>query len=109
MEDTDMSGTLPPGGGIFTIFAIGVRGLLDYREASKLRRAEKEAREALRDAERAARAAERASRDQQRQWYENVARQNVHGTSRYATEAEARAALRGKGGRPNELDKRKFR
>jgi hypothetical protein len=52
---------------------------------------------------------EQASRAQQRKWHEEVARQHTRGRAGFASEAEARAALSGKGGRPNKLDGRKFR
>jgi hypothetical protein len=101
-----MSGSMPPGGGFFSILSIALSGLSERREVLKLQRAESEARE---QAVREALAAERASVAQQRKWHEEVARQNARGLSRFATAAEARAALRGKGGRTNPLDKRKFR
>jgi hypothetical protein len=71
-------------------------------------RAAAQARRMARDAERAARAHERASRRQQREWYEAVARQKSRGHAGFADEAAARAALRGRGGRPSNLDDRWF-
>jgi hypothetical protein len=58
--------------------------------------------------ERTRRANERASRKQQQEWLEEVRRQNSRGQAGFANEAEARAALNGKGGRPSNLDRRKF-
>ena len=55
-------------------------------------------------AARKARADERASREQQRKWFEAVERQKARGEAGFASEAEAQAALRGKGGRPSKLD-----
>lgn len=54
------------------------------------------------------RAYERAVREQQRHWYEKVAREMARGTAGFAGEAEARAALSGKGGRKSNLDRRRF-
>ena len=51
---------------------------------------------------------ERASRERQREWHEAVARQKARGHAGFASEADARAALNGKGGRPSKLDGRKF-
>jgi hypothetical protein len=59
-------------------------------------------------ARRKARADERASRAQQRKWFEAVERQKARGEAGFASEAEARAALRGRGGRPSTLDDRWF-
>ena len=67
-----------------------------------------QAKRMARDAERAARAHERASRRQQREWYEAVERQKSRGHAGFADEAAARAALRGRGGRPSNLDDRWF-
>jgi len=72
-------------------------------------RAAAQAKRMARDAERAARAHERAARQQQREWYETVARQKSKGKAGFADEAAARAALRGRGGRPSNLDDRWFR
>jgi hypothetical protein len=55
-----------------------------------------------------ARAYERAVREQQRQWNEKVAREMARGTAGFASEADARAALDGKGGRKSNLDRRRF-
>jgi|ERR1019366_2767230 hypothetical protein len=54
------------------------------------------------------RAYERAVRERQREWYEIVAREKSRGTAGFASEAEARAALSGKGGRKSNLDRRRF-
>ncbi len=59
-------------------------------------------------AARKARADERASREQQQKWFAAVARQKARGEAGFASEAEAQAALRGKGGRPSKLDERWF-
>ena len=58
--------------------------------------------------ERTRRANERASRKQQQEWLEEVRRQNSRGQAGFANEAEARDALNGRGGRPSNLDRRKF-
>jgi hypothetical protein len=63
---------------------------------------------ARRRAAASARAAERESRQQQREWFEAVARQKARGHAGFAGEAEAREALSGKGGRPSNFDRRKF-
>src|SRR4051794_23944490 len=55
-----------------------------------------------------ARIAERESRDQQQKWLEAVERQKARGDAGFASEADAQAALRGKGGRPSKLDDRWF-
>ncbi|MGD0109953.1 MAG: hypothetical protein ABSC06_38925 [Rhodopila sp.] len=65
-------------------------------------------RQVSHDTERTRRANERASRKQQQEWLEEVRRQNSRGKAGFANEAEARAALNGKGGRPSDLDRRKF-
>jgi hypothetical protein len=59
-------------------------------------------------AARKARADQRASREQQRKWFEAVERQKARGEAGFASELEARAALRGRGGRPSKLDGRWF-
>src|SRR4051812_36668392 len=59
-------------------------------------------------AARQARAGERASRRQQKTWFEAVERQKARGDAGFASEAEAQAALRGKGGRQSKLDDRMF-
>jgi hypothetical protein len=55
-----------------------------------------------------ARAGDRQARRQRRQWFDLVERQRVRGHAGNATQEEARAALRGRGGRPNPLDDRWF-
>jgi hypothetical protein len=67
-----------------------------------------QAKRAARDAERERRAYERASRRQQREWREEVERQRAKGKAGFADEAAARDALRGRGGRPSNLDDRWF-
>jgi hypothetical protein len=73
--------------------------------------------QSLRDAEgwsdqvdraRQRRADERASLRQQEQWLEKVRQEKSRGQAGFASEAEAHAALNGKGGRPSNLDRRKF-
>ena len=59
-------------------------------------------------AERRAQARDRASRRQRDEWVQRVREQNARGRARDATEAEAQAALRGRGGRRSPLDDRKF-
>jgi hypothetical protein len=53
-------------------------------------------------------AQERASLKQHQKWLEEVRRAKERGQAGLADEAEAVAALNGKGGRPSKLDKRKF-
>jgi hypothetical protein len=67
------------------------------------------AKRIARAAEDKAREDERASRKQQLEWFEAVAQQRARGHAGFANEAEAHAALAGKGGRPSNLDGRKFR
>jgi hypothetical protein len=71
-------------------------------------RALAQAKRTARMTERTARANERASRRQQREWHEAVARQRSRGHAGFADEAAARAALKGRGGRPSNLDERWF-
>jgi hypothetical protein len=59
-------------------------------------------------ARRRAAAHERESRRQQREWFEAVARQKARGEAGFASEAQAREALSGKGGRASNLDRRRF-
>ena len=59
-------------------------------------------------ANRRAQARERASRRQREEWVRQVRAQKARGGARDATEAEAVAALRGRGGRRSSLDDRKF-
>jgi hypothetical protein len=61
-----------------------------------------------RDTARQARADQRASRRRQQEWFEAVARQRARGHAGFADEAEARSALAGRGGRPSNLDRRRF-
>ena len=61
-----------------------------------------------RDTARQARADQRASRRRQQEWFEAVARQRARGHAGFASEAEARSALAGRGGRPSNLDRRRF-
>lgn len=71
-------------------------------------RAARRNRSMMREAERAARAADGESRLQHQRWHEEVERQRVKGRSRFTNEAEARAALQGRGGRASNLDDRWF-
>ena len=50
----------------------------------------------------------RASRAQQKKWLEEVSRQMARGKAGDASQKDARAALRGRGGRPSKLDDRMF-
>jgi hypothetical protein len=77
----------------------GILWLLGLRPAQRARK-----RAAIK-----AREDERASREQLRQWREEAARQMFEGTAGFAGEAEAQAALSGRGGRKSPLDGRKFR
>ncbi len=103
-RDTDPAQQRPVAQLIVAIFELiariilGVVWLLGLRPAQRARARAK--RQALED--------ERASRKQQRQWLDAVERQQARGHAGFATEAEARAALRGRGGRPGKLDQMKF-
>ena len=72
-------------------------------------KAQKEAREAEARAQRAALEAERKAAAQLKEWREIVEQQKSRGRAGFAGEAEAAAALRGRGGRSSPLDGRKFR
>lgn len=61
-----------------------------------------------RQAERDRVKAERASRRQHQHWYRLVEQQKSRGNAGFASEAEAREALRGRGGRQSQLDERFF-
>jgi hypothetical protein len=100
-----MSGYRPPPAGPLSLLGMLVAGLVEC--ATGVWNAEK-ARSDRAQAARKALEDERASRAQQRQWYEAVARQQARGHAGFASEAEARAALSGRGGRPSNLDGRKF-
>ena len=100
-----MSGSLPPGGGIFTILGMLIGDLHGYAVTSRQRKAELKAQ---RQQQKAARAAERASLARQQRWLEEVQREQSRGSARDATEAEALEALRGRGGRHSDLDNRRF-
>jgi hypothetical protein len=52
--------------------------------------------------------AERKAEAQRHAWLAMVQRQHVRGTAGDASQADARAALSGRGGRPNPLDDRWF-
>jgi hypothetical protein len=67
------------------------------------------AKREARDAERRRRANERAARWQQAEWLREVRQQNVPGNARFSSEDEAIRALNGRGGRPSNLDNRRFR
>jgi hypothetical protein len=75
-------------------------GVFLFRLGSERRARARAAQEALED--------ERASLNQQRKWREEVEHQMARGRAGFASEADARAALRGKGGRSSNLDRRKF-
>jgi hypothetical protein len=70
-------------------------------ELKRLRRQQRKA-ERLRQSEIA------AFQRQQQEWFERVKRQQARGRAGFADEAAARAALRGRGGRPSSLDDRWF-
>ena len=61
------------------------------------------------EARRAEECALRELEARQKAWRKEVERQKARGSAGFAGEAEARAALSGKGGRPSPLDRRKFR
>jgi hypothetical protein len=85
-----------------------VQAYIAIRQAAEANRIKAEAREAERLASRQSRNNDRIQREQRRQWLEMVERQNIRGHAGNATPEEARAALRGRGGRPNPLDDRWF-
>ena len=87
-----MSGSLPPGGGIFTILGMLIGDLHGYAVTARQHKAELKAQ---RQQQKAARAAERASLARQQRWLEEVQREQSRGSARDATEAEALEALRG--------------
>jgi hypothetical protein len=91
--------------GPLTILA---QAYIAIRQAAEASRIKAEARDAARRARRQTESNERIQREQRRQWFEQVQRQNVRGHAGNATQEEARAALRGRGGRPNPLDDRWF-
>jgi ATPase subunit of ABC transporter with duplicated ATPase domains len=93
--------TGPIGDGMIQIVGAFARYFVQTAEARRAREATKRAAQKAIDDE-------RASVRQQQEWYEAVARQKARGHAGFASEAEARAALRGKGGRPSNLDGRKF-
>jgi hypothetical protein len=64
---------------------------------------------ARRRSEEKALADERASLVRQREWLEETKAAMSRGRSGFANEAEANAALNGRGGRTSKLDERKFR
>jgi hypothetical protein len=59
-------------------------------------------------ARRKAREDQRASEAQQKKWLEQVSRQMARGTAGDASQEDARAALRGRGGKPSDLDDKWF-
>jgi len=72
------------------------------------RRQMKRARAEQRRAERASRQAERQAAELARERLRRVEEQMARGKAGDATEAQAREALQGRGGRPNKLDERMF-
>ena len=85
-----------------------VQMYIAIRQRAEAKRVEAEARDAARLARRQMENSERIQQEQRRQWRELVERQNVRGHAGNATPDEARAALRGRGGRANPLDDRWF-
>jgi hypothetical protein len=71
-------------------------------------RARKAQAQAQRLAEQQARENERKAKDQRRKWLEHVRKQMARGEAGDASQEDARAALRGRGGRPNPLDDQFF-
>lgn len=59
-------------------------------------------------AKRQARQDQRASQAQQKKWLEQVSRQMARGQAGDASQEDARAALRGRGGKPSDMDDQWF-
>jgi hypothetical protein len=85
---------------ILFVFEVGA-WVFGMTPAQRQRAHEKEVARKMRDNE-------RASRRQQQEWLAEVRRQKSRGSAGFADEAAARAALRGRGGRPSNLDDRWF-
>jgi hypothetical protein len=92
--------------GPLTIIAQVFVGL---HQMSKAKKAEAEARQAEDRARRQMQKAEREAEARLKEWREIVEQQKSRGRAGFAGEAEAVAALRGRGGRASPLDGRKFR
>jgi hypothetical protein len=71
-------------------------------------RAAENAKRIAREQERAFSEQEHASRLRQEEWYRLVEMQKSRGAAGFASEADAIAALRARGGRQSNLDARKF-
>src|SRR3954454_482517 len=99
-NDVEVVGEAVVEGGLLVVRGIFRTGMFLFRMGSLSAARGRAARKA--------RADERASREQQQKWLEAVERQKARGDADFASEAEARAALRGKGGRPSKLDDRWF-
>jgi hypothetical protein len=98
--------TYQDGPGPLTVIAQLFIGLKKMSEAKKI---EAQAREAEARARREMQKAEREAEARLKEWREIVEQQKARGRAGFAGEAEAAAALRGRGGRSSPLDGRKFR
>jgi hypothetical protein len=78
------------------------------REGAALREMEEKASREQRRARREALEEERASQKQQKEWLAQISREKTFGDAGNATEAEAMEMARGRVGRRNPLDDRKF-
>jgi RPA family protein len=76
--------------------------LVTAKRAQK--RLEREQEEKERQARERAEQQAAAAEQQRQKWFEQVERQMARGTAGNASREHARAALRGRGGRPNPLD-----
>jgi len=86
---------------VFELIAALLRGLLWMFGLTSAQRAQARAGSNAREAERKAEA-------QRQEWMDIVRQQHARGRAGPASQDKARAALRGRGGRPNPLDDRWF-
>lgn len=92
--------------GPLEIIATAIVGFKQIADANRIKA---EARAAETRARRQMQKAERAAEARLKEWREIVEQQKSRGRAGFADEAEAEAALRGRGGRASPLDGRKFR
>jgi hypothetical protein len=78
------------------------------RQGAAVRKMEEKASREQRRARREALKEERASQKQQKEWLAQISREKTFGDAGNATEAEAMEMARGRVGRRNPLDDRKF-
>jgi hypothetical protein len=78
------------------------------RQGAAVRKMEEQASREQRRARREALKEERASQKQQKEWLAQISREKTFGDAGNATEAEAMEMARGRVGRRNPLDDRKF-